>query len=101
MAESQPSYIEDVDVEACVSCDAMCASQEEERESNVSKENIINETFRQRNVQIKDHFPDIKAFITTAKQVVQRNSAEISEPQFQRLRKALTKAKKEMQVEVD
>ena len=97
VAESQPSYIEDVDVEACVSCDALCASQEEERESNVSKENIIsflNETFRQRNVQIKDHFPDIKAFITAAKQMVQRNSTEISEPQLQRLRKPLTKAKK-------
>ena len=31
VAESQPSYIEDVDVEACISCDALCASQEEER----------------------------------------------------------------------
>jgi len=73
------------------------------KQTTISKEDIVlflSGTFRQCNVQIGDHFPDIRAFIVTAKQMLQRNDfAELSEPQFQRLRKAVTKANKELQVE--
>jgi len=76
--------------------------QGDNKQNVIEKEEIVrflNETFRQRKVQIKDYFPDIKVFIATAKHMIQRNddSVELSEPQFQRLRKALTKANKELQ----
>ena len=73
------------------------------KQTTISKEDIVlflSGTSRQRNVQIRDHFPDIRAFIVTAKQMLQRNDfAELSEPQFQCLRKAVAKANKELQVE--
>ena len=73
------------------------------KQTTISKEDIVlflSGTLRQRNVQIRDHLPDIRAIIVTAKQMLQRNDfAELSEPQFQRLRKAVTKANKELQVE--
>ena len=50
--------------------EALSASQEEDEHSEVAKGNIVRflkETFRQRNVRIKDHVPNILAFISAAK----------------------------------
>ena len=54
---------------------------------------FLNETFRQRNVIIHQHFPDLLSFTRTAKCII-RNSKdfEITKPQIHRLRKFITKA---------
>jgi len=56
-----------------------------------------NETYRQRNVIIIDHFPDLAPFIQTAKLVRKKNSEEFNrtKSQFHRLNKIITKAKVE------
>jgi len=54
--------------------EALSASQEEDEHSEVIKGNIVRflkETFRQRNVRIKDHFPNILAIISAAKLLLQ------------------------------
>jgi len=54
---------------------------------------FLNETFRQRNVIIHQHFPDLLSFMQTAKCII-RNSKDfgITKPQIHRLRKFITKA---------
>ena len=54
--------------------ESLSASQEEDEHSEVAKGNIVRflkETFRQRNVRIKDHFPNILAIISAAKPLLQ------------------------------
>ena len=82
--------------------EALNAPQDEEEHSEVVKENIISylkETFRQCNVRIRDHFPNIQPFIVAAKPLLRGKVPK--EPEFQRLRKVVTKVNKELNEESD
>ena len=67
----------------------------------VSQENVIkflDDTFRKRHVKIKDYFPNLRNFLTTARSMIREPyQVNMSDPQFQWLRKCVTRAGKELQ----
>ena len=67
----------------------------------VSQENVIkflDDTFRKRYVKIKNYFPNLHDFIKTARSMIRGPSqVNMSDPQFQRLRKRVTRAGKQVQ----
>ena len=84
----------------------MCSlsSQEDEGGNDttlVSQENVIkflDDTFRKRYVKIKDYFPNLHDFMKTARSMIRDPyQVNMSDPQFQRLRKCVTRVGKELQ----
>ena len=82
---------------------ALCSQEDEGGNDTtlVSQENVIkflDDTFRKRHVKIKDYFPNLHNFIQTARSMIREPyQVNMSDPQFQRLRKCVTRAGKELQ----
>ena len=58
---------------------------------------FLNETYRHRNVIIKDHFPDLFSFVQAAKDIIRKPAEfKLTKSQFHRLRKVVTKARTEI-----